>query len=155
MSKLLDSLASGLQAELDATIRDLEDAPQVYLAHKAPLEMYAFLLQWFVSAAEKVKQTDGDGPSTPAPKARKPRGGKAATTGRSARTAASKKAEWTWIDQIPTTLNLISKVLRLSTQRIWTTTAEKDTFVKCAFFLFYFLYSDVSQLPYSPRVPRN
>ncbi|KAJ6577303.1 non-SMC mitotic condensation complex subunit 1-domain-containing protein [Mycena capillaripes] len=131
MSKLLDSLASGLQAELDATIRDLEDAPQVYLAHKVPLEMYAFLLQWFVSAAEKVKQTDGDGPATPAPKARKPRGGKAAATGRSGRTAASKKAEWTWIDQIPATLNLISKVLRLSTQRIWTTTAEKDTFINC------------------------
>ncbi|KAF7330363.1 Condensin complex subunit 1 [Mycena venus] len=130
MSKLLDSLASGLQAELESTTRDLEDAPQVYLAHKTPLEMYAFLLQWFVSAAEKVKQTDGDAPGTPVPKTRKPRGGKAAAAGRS-RAAASKKAEWTWIDQIPATLNLISKVLRLSTQRIWTTTAEKDTFINC------------------------
>ncbi|KAF8207249.1 non-SMC mitotic condensation complex subunit 1-domain-containing protein [Mycena galopus ATCC 62051] len=130
MSKLLDSLTSGLQAELDATTRDLEDAPQVYLAHKGPLEMYAFLLQWFVSAAEKVKPVDGDAPGTPATKTRKPRGGKTAATGRS-RTAAAKKAEWTWIDQIPTTLNLISKVLRLSTQRIWTTTAEKDTFISC------------------------
>ncbi|KAJ7183082.1 non-SMC mitotic condensation complex subunit 1 [Mycena filopes] len=129
MSKLLDSLTSGLQAELDATVRDLEDAPQVYLAHKGPLEMYAFLLQWFVTAAEKVKQTDGDVPATPAPKARKPRGGKAATTGRAR--ATTKKTEWTWIDQIPATLNLISKVLRLSTQRIWTTSAEKDTFINC------------------------
>ncbi|KAJ7211815.1 non-SMC mitotic condensation complex subunit 1-domain-containing protein [Mycena haematopus] len=131
MSKLLDSLTSGLQAELDATIRDLDDAPQVYLPHKGPLEMYAFLLQWFVSAAEKVKQADPDAPATPAPKTKKPRGGKSAATARSGRTAASKKAEWTWIDQIPTTLNLISKVLRLSTQRIWTTTAEKDTFISC------------------------
>ncbi|KAJ7178708.1 non-SMC mitotic condensation complex subunit 1-domain-containing protein [Mycena crocata] len=131
MSKLLDSLSSGLQAELDATIRDLEDAPQVYLTHKVPLEMYAFLLQWFVSAAEKVKQTDGDTPGTPAPKARKARGGKTAAAGRTARGANSKKTEWTWSDQIPATLNLISKVLRLSTQRIWTTTAEKDTFISC------------------------
>ncbi|KAJ7116325.1 non-SMC mitotic condensation complex subunit 1-domain-containing protein [Mycena epipterygia] len=132
MSKLLDSLSSGLQAELDATVRDLDqEAPQVYLTHKGPLEMYAFLLQWFVTAAEKVKQADGDGPATPAPKARKARGGKTAATGRTARTANSKKSEWTWIDQIPTTLNLISKVLRLSTQRIWTTTAEKDTFISC------------------------
>ncbi|KAJ6460387.1 non-SMC mitotic condensation complex subunit 1-domain-containing protein [Mycena vitilis] len=130
MNKLLDSLTSGLQAELDATMRDLEDVPQVYLAHKVPLEMYAFLLQWFVSAVEKVKQTDGDGPATPAPKTRKPRGGKTAAAGRS-RTTAAKKAEWTWIDQIPATLNLISKVLRLSTQRIWTTTAERDTFINC------------------------
>ncbi|KAJ7086035.1 non-SMC mitotic condensation complex subunit 1-domain-containing protein [Mycena belliarum] len=132
MSKLLDSLASGLQAELEATTRDLEqEAPPVYLAHKVTLEMYAFLLQWFVSAAEKVKQADGDGPATPAPKARKPRGGKAAAAGRSARSANAKKSEWTWFDQIPGTLNLISKVLRLSTSRIWTTTAEKDTFISC------------------------
>ncbi|KAJ7844392.1 non-SMC mitotic condensation complex subunit 1-domain-containing protein [Mycena olivaceomarginata] len=131
MSKLLDSLTSGLQAELDATTRDLDDAPQVYLTHKVPLEMYAFLLQWFVTAAEKVKQTDGDGPATPVPKARKPRGGKAAATGRSGRAAASKKTEWTWMDQIPATLNLICKVLRLPTQRIWTTTVEKDTFINC------------------------
>ncbi|KAJ7219999.1 non-SMC mitotic condensation complex subunit 1-domain-containing protein [Mycena pura] len=132
MSKLLDSLSSGLQAELDATMRDLDqEAPQVYLAHKTPLEMYAFLLQWFVSAAEKVKQNDTDAPGTPAPKAKKARGGKTATTGRSARNASSKKAEWSWVDQIPATLNLISKVLRLSTQRIWTTTAEKDTFISC------------------------
>ncbi|KAJ7454842.1 non-SMC mitotic condensation complex subunit 1-domain-containing protein [Mycena latifolia] len=132
MSKLLDSLSSGLQAELDATVRDLDqESAQVYCAHKVPLEMYAFLLQWFVSAAEKVKQADGDGPATPAPKARKPRGGKAAASGRSARGANAKKAEWTWMGQIPATLNLISKVLRLSTQRIWTTTAEKDTFISC------------------------
>ncbi|KAJ7677367.1 non-SMC mitotic condensation complex subunit 1-domain-containing protein [Mycena rosella] len=132
MSKLLDSLSSGLQAELDATLRDVEqEAPQVYLAHKVPLEMYAFLLQWFVSAVEKVKSADGDAPGTPAPKARKPRGGKAAASGRSARAGNAKKPEWTWIEQIPTTLNLISKVLRLSTQRIWTTTAEKDTFISC------------------------
>ncbi|KAJ6612245.1 non-SMC mitotic condensation complex subunit 1-domain-containing protein [Mycena sp. CBHHK59/15] len=132
MSKLLDSLSSGLQAELEATVRDIEhEAPQVYMVHKLPLEMYAFLLQWFVTAAEKVKQADGDEPATPAPKARRGRGGKATAAGRSARTATSKKAEWTWIDQIPTTLNLISKVLRLSTQRVWTTTAEKDTFINC------------------------
>ncbi|KAK7032919.1 condensin complex subunit 1 [Favolaschia claudopus] len=131
MSKLLDSLTSGLQAELDATIRDLDDEKQVYLAHKAPLEMYAFLLQWFVTAAEKVKQTDGDGPGTPAPKAKKARGGKTAAAGRSGRTASSKKTEWTWMDQIPATLNLISKVLRLSTLRIWPTTAERDTFISC------------------------
>ncbi|KAJ7756752.1 non-SMC mitotic condensation complex subunit 1-domain-containing protein [Mycena maculata] len=130
MTKLLDSITSGLQTELDATMRDLEqEAPQVYLAHKTPLEMYAFLLQWFVTAAEKVKQNDGDGPATPAPKSRKPRGGKAAAPGRSAR--STKKSEWTWSDQIPATLNLISKVLRLSTQRIWTTTAERDTFISC------------------------
>ncbi|KAJ7052444.1 non-SMC mitotic condensation complex subunit 1-domain-containing protein [Mycena amicta] len=128
MSKLLDSLTSGLQGELDATTRDEHEPPQVYTAHKLPIEMYAFLLQWFVSAAEKVKQPDPDAPATPAPKARKPRGGKSSTK---SRTTSKKTAEWTWVDQIPAMLNLISKVLRLSSQRIWTTTAERDAFISC------------------------
>ncbi|KAJ7650604.1 non-SMC mitotic condensation complex subunit 1-domain-containing protein [Roridomyces roridus] len=122
MSKLLDSLSSGLQAELDATVRDLDgEPPQVYLTHKTPLEMYAFLLQWFASAAEKVKESD----EPPTPKPRRGRGGKAAARTR------TKKSEWSWSDQIPPTLSLISKVLRLSTTRIWTTSAERDTFISC------------------------
>lgn len=133
MSKLLDSLSSGFQAELDATIRDIEqEEAQVYMAHRQPLERYAFLLQWFVSAAEKVKGSDNEdaGPATPLPKARRGRGGKSAGAGKSGRSAASKKTEsWTWVDQIPAILNLICRVLRLSTPRIWTTTAERDTFI--------------------------
>lgn len=129
MSKLLDSISSGLAAQVDATVRDVEqEDQQTFMAHKAPLEMYAFLLQWFVSAAEKVKAPAGEEePATPAPaRARRGRGGKAAT----ARTPAAKRREaWTWIDQIPATLALISKALRLKTQRIWTTTSERDAFI--------------------------
>lgn len=124
MSKLLDSISTGLATQVDAALRD-DDA-----AHREPLERYAFLLQWFVSAAEKVNKNAGgeDEPATPAPaRARRGRGGKAAA----ARTPATKRREgWTWVDQIPATLALISKVLRLKTQRIWTTTAERDTFIK-------------------------
>ncbi|PPQ81973.1 hypothetical protein CVT25_014624 [Psilocybe cyanescens] len=128
MSKLLDSISSALQAELEATQRDTESGdPQVYMGHKMPLEMYAFLLYWFVIAAEKVKASEEvEGPPA---KGRKGKGGKAAT-----RTAASKKTDtvWTWKDQIIPTLSLISKILRnLQTQRIWTTTAERDTFINC------------------------
>ncbi|KAF7983455.1 hypothetical protein HWV62_21732 [Athelia sp. TMB] len=125
MSKLLDSISTGLATQVDAALRD-DDA-----AHREPLERYAFLLQWFVSAAEKVNKNAGgeDEPATPAPaRARRGRGGKAAA----ARTPAAKRREgWTWVDQIPATLALISKVLRLKTQRIWTTTAERDTFINC------------------------
>ncbi|KAF8069057.1 non-SMC mitotic condensation complex subunit 1-domain-containing protein [Lyophyllum atratum] len=133
MNKLLDSISSGLQSELEATTRDVEQGDQQgYMSHKLPLELYGFLLQWFVTAAEKVKQSEGDdAPSTPAPKARKGRGGKAGGKATS-RTAANKRNDsWTWIDQIPPTLALISKVLRLQTQRIWTTTAEREAFVTC------------------------
>lgn len=133
MSKLLDSLSSGFQAEVDSTIRDIEqEEAHVYMTHRQPLERYAFLLQWFVSAAEKVKGSDeDDGPATPVPKARRGRGGKSAGAAKTSRSAASKKTEsWTWVDQIPTTMILICRILaRLSTPRIWTTTAERDTFI--------------------------
>jgi condensin complex subunit 1 len=131
MSKLLDSISSGLQAELEATMRDVEIGDQQgYMSHKTPLEKYAFLLQWFVTAAEKVKASDDDdAPVAPVAKGRRGRGGKAGGRGTS-RTVSQKNSEtWTWIDQIPPTLALISKVLRLQTQRIWTTTAERDAFI--------------------------
>lgn len=135
MSKLLDSISSGLLAELEATTRDVElGDQQSYMAHKTPLELYAFLLHWFVTAAEKVKATDdGDAPPPAgATKGRRGRGGKAGAGRGAGRGAASKKNElWTWQDQIPATLGLIVKVLRLQTQRIWTTTAERDDFIKC------------------------
>lgn len=128
MNKLLDSVQSGLLAECEATMRDLEQGDQqTFMAHRLPLEMYAFLLQWFVSAAEKVKsKSDEDVPAAPAPKPRRGRGGKVAGS----RTVSKKDSQWTWIDQIPGTLALISKVLRLKTHRIWTTTPDRDAFIK-------------------------
>ncbi len=145
MSKILDSISSGLASELEVTMRDVDNTDQQsYMAHKLPLELYAFLLHWFVTAAEKVKQPEGeDAPAAAKPK--KGRGGKAGgrATGRAA--ANRRKEIFTWIDQIPATLGLISKVLRLKTQRIWTTTAERDTFVKYATVPFLLCYPDVSQ----------
>lgn len=143
MSKLLDSISDALAAEVEATTRDVEEGDQqTFMAHKTPLEMYAFLLQWFVSAAEKVKAPGTEEDEQPAhnPRARKGRGGKSA--GATNARAAKKKESWTWIDQIPATLALISKVLRLKTHRIWTTTPERDAFIKCAnfFFLLSFAY---------------
>jgi len=139
MSKLLDSISSGLQAELEATLRDIDTGDQqTYMSHKQPFEMYAFLLHWFVSAVEKVKVSEEGEGQAPAPKARKGKGGKATTSKAAGRAGANKKMDttWTWREQIAPTLQLISKILiRLQTQRIWTTTAERDTFVKCVFLI--------------------
>lgn len=128
MNKLLDSVTSGFLAEYEAAQRDLDSGDsELYSSHRAPLEMYAFLLQWFVSAAEKVKsRTDDDAPVVPVPRARKGRGGKAAN----ARTGSKKDSHWSWVDQIPATLALISKILRLKSHRIWTTTPDRDAFIK-------------------------
>ncbi|THU93618.1 hypothetical protein K435DRAFT_187993 [Dendrothele bispora CBS 962.96] len=133
MNKLLDFISSGLQSEFDSTLADI-NAGEDYQRHKVPLEMYAFLLQWFVLAAEKVKPIDGEAISAAAPRARRGRGGRGGRTG--GRSAASRKEaeQWTWNDQIPGTLALISKgllKLQTATLRIWTTTTERETFVSC------------------------
>src|ERR1700674_5034217 len=109
MTKLLDSLLSGLQSELDATLRDIDSGDQdLYLPHKSPLEMYAFLLHWFVTAAEKVKVSD-DVPPPPPTKSKRGRGAKAAgASGRTASRSDAKRSEeaWSWEDQLRVTLAL-------------------------------------------------
>ncbi|KAF8888609.1 non-SMC mitotic condensation complex subunit 1-domain-containing protein [Infundibulicybe gibba] len=120
MSKLLDSISSGLQFELDATLREIEQGDQQgYMSHKTPLEMYVFLLQWFVIAAEKVKvPEEGEvGSVAPASKSKRGRGrGRGGASRSAGRSAAARRND---------------RVLRLQTQRIWTTTAEREAFVGC------------------------
>ncbi|KAL4072147.1 non-SMC mitotic condensation complex subunit 1-domain-containing protein [Scleroderma yunnanense] len=128
MSKLLDSVASGFSAQLDAAIRDSkEEDQQATMTHKAPLEMYAFLLNWFVSAAEKVKSPGEEDIVQPQPKSRRGKGSKSGTS----RAAAKKTDTWTWADQIPATLELFAKAMKLKTHRIWMTSPEKDAFITC------------------------
>ncbi|KAI0063924.1 hypothetical protein BV25DRAFT_1906937 [Artomyces pyxidatus] len=129
MSKLLDAISSGFVAQVDAAMQDLDhEEQQVYIAHKAPIEMYAFLLQWFASAAENVKGTDEEAATALPTKSRKGKGTKA---GNPRPTAKAKTTEWTWMAQIAPTLSLISKVLRLPTPKLWPTTGEKETFIGC------------------------
>jgi condensin complex subunit 1 len=131
MSKLLDSMSSGLQAEVDAAQRTL-DSPDVDLTtlieHKRPLEHYAFLLQWFVLAADKGEQTRG--PASPVAKAKRGTKGGKVTSKKKTVNDPDNGGCWSWANHIPATLALISKVLRLKTHRIWTTSAERDAFIK-------------------------
>ncbi|KAH6918222.1 condensin [Coprinopsis sp. MPI-PUGE-AT-0042] len=119
MGKLLDSISSGLKAETDAVIRDVEAGDQDgYMSHKLPLELYA-------TAADKVKSAPED---APAPKGKRGRGGKAATS----RTATRRVENWSWESQIPDVLSAILRLLvKVQTQRIWTTSGERDAFVNC------------------------
>lgn len=59
LSKLLDALSSAFQAEIDATARDGLDLsdPTAYRSHRTTLEIYAFLLMWYVQAAERYINT--------------------------------------------------------------------------------------------------
>ncbi|KAH9054817.1 non-SMC mitotic condensation complex subunit 1-domain-containing protein [Lactarius vividus] len=131
MSKLLDVITSGFAAEVDAAAQDIDhEDQQTCAAHKGPIEMYAFLLNWSARSAEKVNGADEDAPAAAAApaKSRKGRGGKAAQP----RAAAKNRApEWSWKDQIVPMLTLISKVLKLKTSKIWTVSGERETFIGC------------------------
>ncbi|KAI9441173.1 non-SMC mitotic condensation complex subunit 1 [Lactarius psammicola] len=130
MSKLLDVITSGFAAEVDTAVQDIDhEDQQTCAAHKVPIEMYAFLLNWSARSAEKVNGPDEDAPAAAAPaKSRRGRGGKSAQP----RAAAKNRApEWSWKDQIVPMLTLISKVLKLKTSKIWTVSGERDTFIGC------------------------
>lgn len=134
MSKLLDSIISGLSTQVDIALRDGEGEDTRTCAENVEtLERYAFLIQWFVGAAAKVKSQDdarGDEENAvivPAKKSRsKKNPAKASTV-----TAFKDKegAIWTWHDQIPGLLALIARVMKLKMMRIWGATQDRDTFV--------------------------
>jgi condensin complex subunit 1 len=115
---MLDSISSAFMSEIEATTRDVDsDVLDSVAQHKQPLEQYAFLLYWFVGAAERR--------ASKAPPAEKPKRGK--TTKKPQK---GKSDEWIWNDQVQSALTVISKTLRLKTHRIWATTAERDVFIK-------------------------
>lgn len=125
MTKLLDAITSGLEhhVRMVQTIvasqgfgEDM-DAPMV---HKTPLEVWAFLLQWFVLAADKSNGRSSEAAPT------RGRGGKPKKqTGNAARSV------FIWYDHIPTVLATSQRALKLPTSRIWRTTSERESFVSC------------------------
>jgi condensin complex subunit 1 len=121
----MDSILSGFQAQVDTASRVIESGdPQSIISRRLPLEMYAFLLQWFFSAAENIpKDQEHNSPVKP----KRGKGGKATASGRGAK---SKNTTWNWIDMIPNALGLIVKALKLKIARVWTTTGERDIFVR-------------------------
>ncbi len=69
MNKLHDSVSSMMSVEIEAAARDMDsDDHHVLTAHKTPLEMYAFLINWISSAAEAVKTPGEEGATALKPK---------------------------------------------------------------------------------------
>ncbi|KAG8971035.1 hypothetical protein FRB90_010609, partial [Tulasnella sp. 427] len=128
MSKLLDSIMSGLQAEIEASQRDIDaDDHDSFPTHRQILDVYAFLIHWFVMAADKA----GSKSSEEVIVASKPKRGKGATKP-SRKAASNRDAEtFTWTEQIIPTLALVGRLLRIKSHRIWLSTAERDTFINC------------------------
>jgi len=135
MNKLLDSITSGLQGEIDGVMRDLDSEDhEAFLAHKIPLEKFAFLLYWFVTVADNVRGSEDDGPLVIAQKTRRVKGGKSGG-GRSMKAAAAARTQemFSWEKQIPSTFKVVTKAITMvgtHWQRIWAAMTEKDAFIR-------------------------
>ncbi|KAI5475738.1 hypothetical protein MNV49_000900 [Pseudohyphozyma bogoriensis] len=144
LSKLLDSLISGFQAEIEATSRENNPTDHTaYRSHRKALEMYAFLLQWFVTAAEKLAGAGKDAAVGPTAKGKQ----------KKAAGKKGKKDEFDFLEVIPDILAVMTKALRtLRTERIWQTTAERDTFVANCFMKPTTLFSESEQYMKLPDI---
>ncbi|CAE6344453.1 unnamed protein product [Rhizoctonia solani] len=124
LSKMLDSLLSGFQAEATAASNDVDaDDHDSFSHHRTTLEMYAFLLHWFCVTADKQGSKDEDNAA-----ATKPKRGKGKATG-GKRTASSRAETWSWVEAAPQTLSAIAKILRIKSGRLWVSTPERRAFI--------------------------
>ncbi|CDR99695.1 hypothetical protein [Sporisorium scitamineum] len=136
-NKLLDVIASGMSNALDEAQRELDDdEPNAYASHAETLERYAFLLQWLVSVAEKYSGARSDNAGSAAAIVAARGGGRRGASAKSAAAAAaaaksgSAKADaWAWSNSIPAVLTLMSKAARVRSERMWTVSAARDSFV--------------------------
>jgi len=119
LSKLFDLITSGLGAEADVVHHDLEsDEQDLIPAHKQLLEMYGFLLQWTLTAAE-AKAAEKSSTTVPARGRGKPK----------SKTGSGQDGTWDSVRQLETALSTMCKVLRLKLGKIFITTSERDTFI--------------------------
>lgn len=118
LSKVFDLVTSAISTETDLANGDIDaDNEEALPRHKQLLQMYAFLLQWAVSAIE-TRVIEQRGTTT--------------ATGRGKGAKAKKDAKdtsWDPSKQLEKSLDVMSKVLSLRLVRIFVATSERDTFV--------------------------
>ncbi|OWZ79155.1 condensin complex subunit 1 [Cryptococcus neoformans Bt85] len=132
LTKLLDVIVSGLSYHSSAVMAIVNgqgfgaeadmDAPMV---HKQPLEMWAFLLQWFVNVAERGAGRTNDEPR----QAMTGRGKKKIT--KTAAGGAGVATSFMFSDHLPLVLGTMHKTLRIPTSRLWRTSSEREAFISC------------------------
>ncbi|EXJ73298.1 condensin complex subunit 1 [Cladophialophora psammophila CBS 110553] len=118
LSKILNLIVSGLSTSADVANHDIENDEQETLPqHKRLLEMYAFLLQWSISAVEtKAQEKSSTGPAR--------RGGKGAKS-----KSTAKDNAWDSSSQIQNAMDVMCRVMKLKLNRIFQTTSDRDTFI--------------------------
>ncbi|OQV08061.1 hypothetical protein CLAIMM_12387 [Cladophialophora immunda] len=118
LAKILNLIVSGLSTTADVANHDIENDEQETLPqHKRLLEMYAFLLQWSISAVEaKAQEKSSAAPAR--------RGGKGAKS-----KSAAKDNAWDSSSQIQSAMDVMCRVMKLKLNRIFQTTSDRDTFI--------------------------
>lgn len=112
-------VVSGLSVEADIIHGDLEsDEQDAIQNHKQLLEMYAFLLQWALSAVE-FKAAEKPAEAAPARRG----------TGKSKAKTNARDGHWDWTSQIQMSMDTMCKVMKLKLGRIFLTTSDRDTFI--------------------------
>lgn len=121
LSKILDLIVSGLSSEADNLQNESEaDEQEMVRHHKQLLEMYAFLLQWSISAVE-TKAAEKPANAAPA----RGRGGAKGAKSK----ANTKEGTWDPTSQLQTALETMCKILKSKLSKVFVTTSERDTFV--------------------------
>lgn len=103
---MCDAAREDIDADIQESLKD----------HRELLELYAFLLQWAVSALESRAANDKSGSEAAAP----PRKGKG---------SKGKPQNWDTAPHLQQALGVMCKVLKLKLLRLFVTTSERDTFV--------------------------
>lgn len=133
LSKVFDLIVSGFAATADAVHHDLEapaddgdigSSQDMIAHHKQLLEMYAFLLQWTIAAAE-TKAND----KTNAPVVAARRGTKGKKSSAAAANKDRQEAAWDSATQLQSALDVMCRVMKLRLGKIFLTTSERDTFI--------------------------
>ncbi|KAK0538110.1 condensin complex non-SMC subunit Cnd1 [Tilletia horrida] len=123
--KLIDLISSAFSSALDSAARDIDSGdPSAYPSHAPVLERYAFLLQWFVLAAERKGNTPSEGGAAMAIRGKGKGRGRGKATG-----SGSSRDAFQWQDYIPNVLSTMLKALRIRSERMWTVTASRDAYV--------------------------
>ncbi|CAG8557907.1 14373_t:CDS:10 [Ambispora leptoticha] len=134
MSRILDTIISGLQSEVENTARDIDaNDEETFPSHRESLEMYAFLLGWIINQAETKaasKNTSVTAGSSMGEESAVNARGSVSGRGKGKKIPKTSDSEgWNWPAQKIIALELIASILDLGINKIWTSIHERDTFV--------------------------
>ncbi|OZJ03310.1 hypothetical protein BZG36_02281 [Bifiguratus adelaidae] len=125
LARLLDVLLDAFEAEIKATAVDIDaNQDDTFLDHRTALEMYGFLVHWFIASAEEKVLSNTTGRERTA-NARPKKGRGAAKR----HDSEENFVDWNWATQKQKSLDLMTSVMELRMNKIWNLTPLRDSYV--------------------------